>query len=255
MRSVEHSSAALIARSRRSTTALVIVATIVVTVGMTAVPSVQAQMYACGTPCYGTQAWSGGQIGAFTSISILPIYDNQIGCGDFCFINNEEWLSNQGCYCWIEAGYKSKSSQLYFFWAQNSGTCGNCFSEHFLADVPSADLYQRANILLHVYLQFFQVTMYGTDSSGNFWDYGGGFQPPTPSSDYIQIGQELHGNYSASAPQAAWDSNSWYTSDGNPHYQTSVDPNLQMVNSPISAYWNPDPQDSATGGTWFASCC
>lgn len=218
----------------------------------------QAAAYVCTDPfhCYGTTRWLGGTAGAFTNIRVQHIYNND---GDG-FVNNEMWLGNAGYDAYVEAGYKANRATIRYFWSETKpdplAPNRRVFLRHVLSDVPGNDFGQYVSVMLYNYGGG-TYHIYINSPNFHFEDNATGNVPTMAT---VQIGLELVGTATGSAPEAWWTTNAWYTSDGQPHYQNTPPPHTSNTpwfvdDPPVHASWDPYPANSPNGGVWKASCC
>jgi len=162
--------------------------------------------------CYGLQDWF-GDVGAKTSITIVPLTCNNSGggCG---IITNEMWLldiANTGCtfdddQCWVEVGYWNAPGNGYsesYFWADNRP--GSLVIIHFFGDIPAGDynVPTAFSIARDCGSACYDVNVTGAKDSFHGLSTNNTMNP-TGYYSRIQIGMELAGSNSdaASAPRA-----------------------------------------------------
>jgi len=205
--------------------------------------------YNCTSPhCYGVTIWNGNVDGSATYLMVRHIYDNN-GYG---FINNEMWLADGNGSKWIEAGYKANAGSVQFFWSEQPP--GGTFVRHLLGNVPSSQFDRNVSVELHAYSTYMTASIYSsyvnyndtTCENPNIGCWRGDM-------NMIEIGEELNGTSTGSAPQASWSLNQYVQGNGY-YYQTRQGDYVSITNPP-GAGWNVYPAPGGSGGVWLASCC
>ena len=124
------------------------------------------------------------------------------------------WLVQPGStQYWVEAGYATYSSAfshtVQYFWADQRPSGG--YNEHPLSSVASGDYgFPTYFNILYVGSNQYRVSIQGyTSGSHQYYSTNNTMQPTL-----IQMGQELAGSGSASAPYAAFFGRYGYTTSG-----------------------------------------
>ena len=221
-----------------------------------------AEAYNCSPPnydnCYGTYRWDGWNIGAETSIKVVTLVS---GGGDR-HITNAMWLGDAGrtcsvaAACWVEAGYTTDQDDnginKYYFADVRPG---QSYAETMIQTVPESHVNGYVKVAIWRNVGSFTVRIQSPSGGTIFHGYS---EPNSMQVNLVEIGQELRGSSSQSAPTAYWRYNKWkdeFTSQWN--YQSSEPNNNNNFSSdnPPYAAWSVKPSSSSTGGSWRASCC
>ncbi len=237
----------------RRSIALIVILLIACIVPIQSPREVSAQI-SCTTfnHCHAVVDWSGSVIGSYTSLYVAPMYDNHDVSS---FIDNEMWLidsSTPSCQrsptldCLVEAGYKAVQGGVQYFVEEHYAYQGVVY--HPLDYIPTdgtGDFGSNVTVLLEqTSYGYYYIEMQSPHK------YFAGYSEVSMNPSRIDIGQEISGDTSGIfADPASWNSNI-YIQNYNNYYQFS-DGSL-TINPPSSAYWQPDPPNSSTGGTWIA---
>ena len=211
-------------------------------------PNTALATYNCTNPhCYAEHRWYGGNYGADTYISIVSLYDNNHNLGDH--VTNEMWVGDDGNYCsttiacWVEAGYEAQNGNFFYFYAYQ--TVNGTYYQATLGYVPYGDLGHNAYVWIHYNGYTFDVEV--STISNTYYANA----PMFMNINRIDIGEELAGTATASAPTAYWNDNRWIDSGGSYHYQYR-DGDCDCISNPPYGGWTIKPSNSSTGGEWNA---
>jgi hypothetical protein len=214
----------------------------------TAIAANSSPLYSCGASsnnirCYATVEWDGNVTGAHTNIFTNQIY------GGNCFVQNTMWLADSTDSYWIEAGIRAivtpNSNKDSLFWGDLRPGYG--WAAHYSSPLTSSDHGKFSNEDIHLLSSLngtWSVTINGLPNtsmngvSGS--NYFNGYE--------IEIGMELCGTASASAPYNGFGHNQW-ANNGPWTYQNRRG-DFETAQSPTSGYWKQLPQFSTTGGEW-----
>ena len=217
-----------------------------------------ADNFSCGdlnnNHCYALDRWYIGppDYGSFTEEQVVNLSctcNNIIG-GETGFINNEVWVSqdsNSACggnVCWVEAGYSDSGGiggSLHYFWADQRPNGG--YHGHDLNSVPSGDL----NGNLALFLKKVSSSTWDVDLESNTYYFAETSTSNSMVADRTDMGTELAGSGTVSAPKATWSSMAKYLSQSNWNSASLSGHAPSLLDSPLKFDY--------TSATFDTHCC